>query len=61
MTKVMTIVVEGYVAGGADRVLGHLLPYFHEFHINLLVNGCHDTSVLLSGSLPDNVDLLKYT
>jgi len=61
MPKVMTIVVEGYAAGGADRVLGHLLPCFHEFHINLLVNDCHDTSVLLSGSLPDNVHLIKYT
>lgn len=53
--------VEGYVAGGADRVLTQLLPYFKNFQIELLVNTGLDTSVLLSQQLPDNVSICKYS
>lgn len=57
----MTVVVEGYVAGGADRVLTQLLPYFQNLQIELLVNTGLDTSVLLGQPLPDNVSLSKYS
>lgn len=57
----MTVVVEGYVAGGADRVLTQLLPYFKYLQIELLVNTGLDTSVLFRKSLPDNVRLSKYS
>jgi len=57
----MVVVVEGYVAGGADQVLVNLLPYFHEFRIELLVNTSLDMSVLLKRPLPVNVSLRKYS
>jgi len=57
----MTVVVEGYVAGGADRVLAQLLPYFKNLQIELLVNTGLDTSVLFSKPLPDNVRLRKFS
>jgi len=61
MPKVMTIVVEGYVAGGADRVLSQLLPYFKDFKIELLVNIALDTGILLSQPIPANVNIVKYS
>lgn len=61
MPRLMTVVVEGYVAGGADRVLVNLLPYFQNLQIELLVNSGLDTSVLLGKPLPNNVRLSKYS
>jgi len=60
MARLMIAVTEGYVAGGADRVLANLLPYFRELHVELLVNSNLDTSVLLSRPLPSHVSLRKY-
>lgn len=57
----MTVVVEGYIAGGADRVLAQLLPHFQSLRIKLLVNANLDTSVLLNQPLPVNVSLRKYS
>jgi len=61
MSTLMTVVVEGYAAGGADRVISQLLPYFKDFKIELLVNTALDTSVLLSHPLPENVQLITYS
>jgi len=61
MSKIMTIVVEGYIAGGADRVLSQLLPFFEDFTIELLVNTALDRSILLSYPLPANVRLVTYS
>jgi len=61
MSRIMTIVVEGYIAGGADRVISQLLPFFKDYNIELLVNTALDTSVLLSYSLPENVQLIRYS
>jgi len=61
MSKTMTIVVEGYVAGGADRVLNQLLPYFKDYKIDLFVNTALDTTVLLSKPIPSHVHLVKYS
>jgi glycosyltransferase involved in cell wall biosynthesis len=57
----MTVVVEGYIAGGADRVLAQLLPYFQSLRIELLVNANLDTGILLNQPLPANVSLRKYS
>lgn len=57
----MTVVVEGYIAGGADRVLVQLLPHFQSPRIELLVNAGLDTGVLLNQPLPVNVNLRKYS
>lgn len=61
MSKIMTIVIEGYAAGGADRVLSQLLPYFKDFKIELLVNIALDTRVLLSQPIPAHVHLVTYS
>ena len=61
MPKLMVIVVEGYVAGGADQVLVNLLPFFSEYRIKLLLNANLDTSVLLKHPLPANVTVRKYS
>lgn len=60
MSRRMSIVVEGYVAGGADRVLIQLLPYFSNWDIELMVNDGLDTSVLLGRPLPGNVTIKQY-
>lgn len=57
----MTVVVEGYIAGGADRMLAQLLPYFQSLQIELLINADLDTCVLLNQPLPANVNLRKYS
>lgn len=57
----MTVVVEGYIAGGADRVLAQLLPHFQSLRIELLVNTNLNTSILLNQPLPANVSLRKYS
>lgn len=61
MSRLMTVVVEGYIAGGADRVLAQLLPHFQSLHIELLVNANLDTGILLNQPLPANVGLRKYS
>lgn len=61
MTRLMIVVMEGYIAGGADRVLSQLLPYFNNLRIELLINTNLDTSVLLSRPLPANVSLRTYS
>jgi glycosyltransferase involved in cell wall biosynthesis len=57
----MTIVVESYVAGGADRLLTQLLPNFKNLKIELLINSSMDTRILLDHPLPANVKLHRYS
>ncbi len=56
----MVVIVEGYIAGGADRVLSNLLPYFQEYKIKLLYNKDLDTSVLLSNLNLSNLEMCAY-
>lgn len=60
MTRPLVIVLESYVAGGADRVVANLLPRLPRVPIDLVVNARCDPSVLLAGALPDNVSLHRY-
>jgi len=52
--------IENFIAGGADTMARILVNNMRFANIDIMVNKNHDTSILLGGELPTNVNVINY-